>query len=71
MLVPIDPSKGDTEGKAAILWYVFLLALGYSKPLCELSSALTVLISQEKTQQLLTLKPCGMGTGYSCKGRQG
>lgn len=52
--MPIDGAKETQKERQPLFWYVFLLALGYSKPLCELSNALTALIRKEKIQQFLT-----------------
>lgn len=41
LLVPIDDAKETQKERQPLLWDVFLLALGYSKRLCELSNALT------------------------------
>lgn len=43
MVVPIDGAKEIQKERQPLLWYAFLLALGSSKPLCELSRALTAL----------------------------
>lgn len=56
--MPIDCAKETWKERQPLLWHALLLALGYSKPLCELSRALTALIRKEKIQLFLTPKLC-------------